>query len=84
MMLPSFTAEQSLYRISRHYRSSALASIVGGIRPSDGLPNGTYLQSCFQLQLRRLHFDVLLPRRVRGLPSSDFASCATLPRRHRQ
>ena len=47
MALPSFTAEQSLYRSSRHYRASALASIVGGVRPSDGsLPDGSYLQSC--------------------------------------
>jgi len=46
MALPSFTAEQSLYRSSRHYRASALASIVGGVRPSDGQPGGTYLQSC--------------------------------------
>ena len=47
MALPSFTAEQSLYRSSRHYRASALASIVGGVRPSDGQPGGSYLQSCF-------------------------------------
>jgi len=47
MTLPSFTAEQSLYRSSRHYRSSAMASIVGGIRPSDALPSGSYQQSCF-------------------------------------
>jgi hypothetical protein len=48
MMLPSFTAEQSLYRSVRHYRSSALANVVGGVRPSDALPGGSYLQSCFQ------------------------------------
>jgi hypothetical protein len=48
MTLPSFTAEQSLYRSSRHYRSSALASVAAGIRPSDNLPPGTYQQSCFQ------------------------------------
>jgi len=46
MALPNFTAERSLYRSSRHYRSSALASIVGGVRPSDGQPDGSYLQSC--------------------------------------
>ena len=44
---PSFTAERSLYRSSRHYRASALPSLVGGVRPSDGsLPDGSYLQSC--------------------------------------
>src|SRR5215470_15748166 len=46
MALLNFTAERSLYRSSRHYRSSALASIVGGVRPSDGQPDGSYLQSC--------------------------------------
>ena len=48
MKLPSFNAEQSLYRSSRHYRSSAFASVVGSIRPSDALPPGSYQQSCFQ------------------------------------
>jgi hypothetical protein len=47
MTLPSFTAEQSLYRSHRYYRSSAPAGSVGGIRPSDALPGGSYLQSCF-------------------------------------
>ena len=47
MTLPSFTAEQSLYRTIRHYHSSALANVVGGVRPSDALPGGSYLQSCF-------------------------------------
>jgi hypothetical protein len=47
MTVPSFTAEQSLYRSHRHYRASAPASSVGGIRPSDALPAGTYQQSCF-------------------------------------
>jgi hypothetical protein len=47
MAIPSFTAEQSIYRSNRHYRSSALASVVGGVRPSDGLPGGSYQQSCF-------------------------------------
>ena len=47
MTLPSFNAEQSLYRSSRHYRSSALASAVGGIRPSDDLPDGSYQNSCY-------------------------------------
>ena len=47
MALPNFTAEQSLYRSSRHYRASALASVVGGVYPSDdGLPDGSYVQSC--------------------------------------
>ena len=47
MTLPSFNAEQSLYQSSRHYRASALASAVGGIRPSDYLPPGSYLNSCY-------------------------------------
>lgn len=47
MPLPSFTAEQSLYRSHQHYSSSAPASSIGGIRPSDALPPGTYQQSCF-------------------------------------
>jgi hypothetical protein len=47
MTLPSFNAEQSLYRSGQHYRSSALASAVGRIRPSDDLPPGSYQQSCF-------------------------------------
>jgi hypothetical protein len=46
MALPSFTADQSLYRSSRHYRSSSPARIIGGVRPSDYLPSGSYLQSC--------------------------------------
>jgi hypothetical protein len=46
MTLPSFNAEQSLYRSSRHYRSSALASAVGGIRPSDIPPKGSYQDTC--------------------------------------
>jgi len=46
MTLPSFNAEQSLYRSSGHYRSSAVASAVGGIRPSDALPPGSYQRSC--------------------------------------
>jgi len=45
MTLPSFNAEQSLYRSSRHYRASALASAAGSVRPSD-LPPGSYQQSC--------------------------------------
>src|SRR5215471_19500876 len=48
MTLPSFTAEQSLYRSLRYYRSSAPVGGVGGIRPSDALPDGSYQQSCFQ------------------------------------
>ena len=47
MTLPSFNAEQSLYRSSGHYRSSAVASAVGGIRPSDIPPHGSYTDSCF-------------------------------------
>jgi len=47
MALPSFSAERSLYRSSRHYRSSSLAGVVGGVRPSDVPPGGTYQQSCF-------------------------------------
>jgi hypothetical protein len=47
MTLPSFTAEQSFYRSPRHYRSSAPAGSIGGIRPSDALPGGSYQQSCF-------------------------------------
>ena len=47
MTLPSFSAEQSLYRSSRHYRASALAGAVGGIRPSANLPHGSYQYSCF-------------------------------------
>jgi hypothetical protein len=47
MALPSFTAEQSLYRSRRYYRSSTTAGSVSGIRPSDGLPGGTYQLSCF-------------------------------------
>jgi hypothetical protein len=43
MTLPSFNAEQSLYRSSAHYRALALASAVGGIRPST---TGTYKQTC--------------------------------------
>ena len=46
MTLPSFNAEQSLYRTGRHYRASALASAAGGVRPSDYLPVGSYLNSC--------------------------------------
>jgi hypothetical protein len=59
MTLPSFNAEQSLYRSNRHYRSSALAGTVGGIRPSDNLPPGSYQQSCsgcnFDFQNSILH-----------------------------
>jgi hypothetical protein len=47
MALPSFNAEQSLYRSCRHYRSSTFASVVGGIRPSDNLPPGSYQRSCY-------------------------------------
>ena len=49
MTLPGFNAEQSLYRSGRHYRSSALAPAVGGIRPSWDwpLPPGSYQQSCY-------------------------------------
>jgi hypothetical protein len=47
MTLPSFNAELSLYPSSAHYRASALASVVGGIRPSDDPPEGSYQQSCF-------------------------------------
>ena len=46
MTLPSFNAEQSLYRSRAHYRASALASAVGGIRPSDIPPPGSYQNSC--------------------------------------
>ena len=46
MKLPSFNAEQSLYRSRAHYRASALAGAVSGIRPSDNLPPGSYRQSC--------------------------------------
>ena len=46
MALPNFTAEQSLYGSSRYYRRPALASAVGGVRPSYGQPGGSYLQSC--------------------------------------
>ena len=50
MTLPSFNAEQSLYRTSRHYRSSAIASAVGGIRPSSDPTQGnySYQQTCFE------------------------------------
>jgi hypothetical protein len=48
MALPSFTAEESLYRSHRYYRSSAPAGSVAGIRPSDALPPGSYQNSCFQ------------------------------------
>jgi hypothetical protein len=51
MTLPSFNAEQSLYRSSRHYRASALAGAVGGIRPADG-PPGSYQQSCDYVNCR--------------------------------
>ena len=46
MTLPNFNAEQSLYRSSRHYRSSALAGVVGGIRPSDIPPPLSYQATC--------------------------------------
>ena len=46
MTLPSFSAEQSLYPSSRHYRASALAGAVGAIRPSDALPPGSHQNSC--------------------------------------
>ena len=43
MTLPSFNAEQSLYRSSRHYRSSTPAGNTSGIAPSEfgGMPTGT-------------------------------------------
>jgi len=43
MTLPSFNAEQSLYRGSRHYRSSTPAGNTSGISPSEfgGMPTGT-------------------------------------------
>jgi hypothetical protein len=43
MTLPSFNAEQSLYRCSRHYRSSTPAGNTSGIAPSEfgGMPTGT-------------------------------------------
>ena len=59
MTLPSFNAEQSLYRSSRHYRASALASAVGGIRPSDVPPHGSYQQSCYRCMYYGYPFDVL-------------------------
>ena len=42
MTLPSFSAEQSLYRSSRHYRSSMPAGNTSGIAPSefDAMPTG--------------------------------------------
>jgi hypothetical protein len=50
MTLPSFTAEQSLYRSGQHYRSSLLAATTRGITISQCgngfLPNGSYQQSC--------------------------------------
>ena len=51
MTLPSFNAEQSLYRSSRHYRASALASAVGRIRPSNAPvpPPGSYQRTCFDI-----------------------------------
>jgi len=48
MTLPSFNAEQSLYQSTRHYRSAALASVVGRIRPSAFRPPGSYKDSCSQ------------------------------------
>ena len=42
MTLPSFNAEQSLHRSSAHYRAWALASAVGGIRPSSDPTQGSY------------------------------------------
>jgi hypothetical protein len=59
MTLPTFNAEQSLYRSSRHYRASALASVVGGIRPSDTPPTGSYQDSCFRCMYYGQPFDVL-------------------------
>ena len=59
MTLPSFTAERSLYRSGRQYRSSALASAVGGIRPSANLPPGSYQQSCFNCDYS-FRFDLLI------------------------
>ena len=43
MTLPSFNAEQSLYRSCRHYRSSTPAGNTSGIAPSEfgGMPTGT-------------------------------------------
>jgi len=48
MTLPSFNAEQSLYRSSRHYRASAFATAVVGVRPSlDPTQGGfSYQQTC--------------------------------------
>jgi hypothetical protein len=60
MTLPSFNAEQSLYRSSRHYRSSAFASVVRGIRPSDDLPWGSYQDSCFNCTYNEYHDDNLI------------------------
>jgi hypothetical protein len=47
MTLAHFTAEQSVYRSSRHYRATALTALASGVRPSYVLPGGTYQQSCF-------------------------------------
>jgi hypothetical protein len=50
MTLPSFTADQSLYRSTRHYRSSARGEGVHGITTAQCgngfLPSGSYLLSC--------------------------------------
>jgi hypothetical protein len=49
MTLPSFTANQSVYRNTWHYRSSPRAQSVRGITPSQlqFVPYGTYLYSCY-------------------------------------
>ena len=71
MTLPSFNAEQSLYRSSRHYRSSTLASTVAGIRPSAPLtipqqvqqgslgyvPPGNYQSSCITYDTNYCTYD---------------------------
>jgi len=43
MTIPSFNAEQSLYRSSRHYRASTTAGNTSGIAPSQfgAMPTGT-------------------------------------------
>ena len=50
MTLPSFNAEKSLYRTGWHYRSSPLASPIGGIRPSSDPTQGnySYQQTCYE------------------------------------
>ena len=47
MTFANFTAEDSVYRSSQHYRSPGLAGMVSGVRLSYAPPRGSYQSSCF-------------------------------------